>query len=50
MNHLFPLEVKLLSRVRLGVPKVGLVDRRGKFGQHAVEARIVERFVHYVRE
>ena len=46
MSHLFPLEVKLLSGVRLGVSKVGLVDRRGEFGQHTVEARIVERFVH----
>lgn len=46
ISYLFPLEVKLLSGVRLGVSKVGLVDRRGEFGQHTVEARIVERFVH----
>ena len=46
MSHLFPLEVKLLSGVRLGVSEVGLVDRRGEFGQHTVEARIVERFIH----
>ena len=46
LPYLFPLEVELLPGVSLCVSEVGLVDRRGEFGQHSVEAWIVERFVH----